>query len=297
MKDLKNKLKNSLIPAMATPLTVDLEINHHALEKLINFLIDAGVGGLFVGGTTGEGILMPLAQRMELHEIAIEIGDGRIPVLVHVGTNITGETTTLSMHAASIGADAIVAVAPYFYPIHDQAQVEYFRSIADASKGTPLFAYDIPQMAVNGLNPELIHALQEAIPSFSGFKTSRPDAQIVRQLIDAADDELVVLVGNERIALGTLSLGADGLISGLSTAIPEPFVAMTRAFASGDYKLARAYHKKINLLADLLPAGARIGAIKQILTERGIDAGPAVPPRPMPPDDWPGWSQMRAIIE
>jgi dihydrodipicolinate synthase/N-acetylneuraminate lyase len=297
MKDLKSKLKNSLIPAMGTPLTGDLGLNHHALEKLINFLIEAGVGGLFVGGTTGEGILMSLAQRMELHEIVFEVVNRRIPVLVHVGTNTTSETISLSMHAASMGVDAIVAVAPYYYPIHDQAQVEYYSTIADASKGIPLFAYDIPQMAINGLNPELIQALQDTIPSFSGFKTSRPDAQVVRQLIDAAGDELVVLVGNERIALGTLALGADGLISGLSTAIPEPFVAMTRAFASGDYDLAREYQKKINLLTDLLPAGARIGAIKQILTERGIDAGPAVPPRPMPPDDWPGWSQMREIIE
>ncbi len=289
--------KNSLIPAMATPLTGYLEINHHALEKLINFLIEAGVGGLFVGGTTGEGILMQLAQRMELHEFAIEVVNGRIPVLIHVGTNTTSETTALSVHAASIGADAIVAVAPYYYPIHDQAQVEYFRSIADASKGIPLFAYDIPHLAINGLNPELIQMLQEAIPSFIGFKTSRPDAQVVRQLIDAAGDEMVVLVGNERIALGTLALGADGLISGLSTAVPEPFVAMVRAFTSGDYDLARAYQKKINLLTDLIPGGTRIGAIKQILTERGIDAGPAVPPRPMPADDWPGWSQMREIIE
>ena len=297
MKDLKSKLKDSLIPAMATPLTGDLEINHHALEKLINFLIESGVGGLFVGGTTGEGILMPLPQRMELHDIVIEVVNGRVPVLVHVGTNTTSETIALSMNAASLGADAIVAVAPYYYPIHDQAQIEYFRSIADASKEIPLFAYDIPQMAINGLSPELILTLEETIPSFSGFKTSRPDAQVVRQLIDAAGDELVVLVGNERIALGTLALGADGLISGLSTAIPEPFVAMTRAFASGDYNLARVYQKKINLLTDLLPVGARIGAIKQILAERGIDVGPAVPPRPMPPDDWLGWSQMKEIIE
>jgi dihydrodipicolinate synthase/N-acetylneuraminate lyase len=72
---------------------------------------------------------------------------------------------------------------------------------------------------------------------------------------------------------------------------------MTRAFASGDYDLAREYQKKINLLTDLLPAGARIGAIKQILTERGIGAGPAVPPRPMPNEDWLGWSQMRKIIK
>ncbi len=282
---------------MATPLTEELDLNLAALEKLINFLIDAGVGGLFVGGTTGEGILMPIAQRMALHESSIDMVDGRIPILVHVGANRTADSITLSKHAASLGADAVVAVGPYFYPVHNQAQIAYYQIIAESARGIPFFAYDIPQMAVNGLNPDLVLAMRKQIPSFYGFKSSRADAQMVRKLIDAAGDELVVLVGNERIALGTMALGAHGHVSGLSTAIPEPFVNMMKAFASGDINLARSYQRKINLLSNSLPAGGRIGAIKQILTDRGIEAGPAIPPRPMPADDWPGWSQMRKIIK
>ena len=297
MKDIKSALKNSLIPAMATPLTEDLNLNLPSLEKLINFLVEAGVGGLFVGGTTGEGILMPLAQRMALHESSIDMAAGRVPVLVHVGANTTAESVSLSKHAAAVGADAVVAVGPYFYPVDDRAQVAYFQAIADSASGIPFFAYDIPQMAVNGLNPGLVKAMRKEISSFSGFKSSRPDAQMVRQLIDAAGEGLIVLVGNERIALGTMALGAHGHISGISTAVPEPFVSMMKAFTAGDIDLARSYQRKINLLSDYLPAGGRIGAIKRILTERGIDAGPAVPPRPMPADDWPGWSQMRKIIE
>ena len=297
MKDIKSALKNSLIPAMATPLTEDLNLNLPSLEKLINFLVEAGVGGLFVGGTTGEGILMPFAQRMALHESSIDMAAGRVPVLIHVGANTTAESVSLSKHAAAVGADAVVAVGPYFYPVDDRAQVAYFQAIADSASGIPFFAYDIPQMAVNGLNPGLVKAMRQEISSFSGFKSSRPDAQMVRQLIDAAGEGLIVLVGNERIALGTMELGAHGHISGISTAVPEPFVSMMKAFAAGDIDLARSYQRKINLLSDYLPAGGRIGAIKRILTERGIDAGPAVPPRPMPADDWPGWSQMRKIIE
>ncbi len=297
MKDLKVKLKNSLIPAMATPLTNELELNLNALEELIDFLIDAGVGGLFVGGTTGEGILMPLAQRMALHESSIDMVDGRIPVLIHAGTNTTADSIRLAKHAASVGADAVVAVGPYFYPVHNQAQVAYFQLIAESASRIPFFAYDIPQMAVNGLNPDLVLAMRKEIPSFYGIKSSRADAQMVRKLIDAAGDELVVLVGNERIALGTMALGAHGHISGLSTAVPEPFVKMMKSFASGDIELARSYQRKINLLSNSLPAGGRIGAIKQILTDRGIEAGPAIPPRPMPDEHWPGWSQMRKIIK
>jgi dihydrodipicolinate synthase/N-acetylneuraminate lyase len=125
-------------------------------------------------------------------------------------------------------------------------------------------------------------------------KTSHSDAQHIRSLIDAAPDEAIVLAGNERIALGSLALGADGLISGLSTAIPEPFVAMTRAFAAGDLAEAQKQQRIINQLLDWLPGGARIGAIKQILVERGIAAGRPMPPRPA--DTQSRWPEMRALI-
>jgi dihydrodipicolinate synthase/N-acetylneuraminate lyase len=103
-----------------------------------------------------------------------------------------------------------------------------------------------------------------------------------------------VLAGNERIALGSLAMGAGGLISGLSTAIPEPFVSLTEAFVAGDWEQARAEQQRINRLLDRMPAGARIGAIKEILQQRGIEMGPPVPPRPAAncPDLWQELKQL-----
>jgi dihydrodipicolinate synthase/N-acetylneuraminate lyase len=88
-------------------------------------------------------------------------------------------------------------------------------------------------------------------------------------------------------------MGADGLISGLSTAVPEPFVALTRAVGQGDLNAARQAHQTINQLLDLMPP-QRIGAIKTILAERGVPVGPAVPPRPMPQGEV--WPQMKALL-
>ncbi len=292
---LKAKLKDGVSPAMATPLLADgYTVNTAVIPQLVNFLLDAGVKGFFVGGTTGEGILLNEAERMRLHEATIAAVNGRVPVIIHAGTNRTDTTLKLVRHAADMGADALAVVPPTYYGIHDDGLFDYYQTIVAAIPDIPLFLYDIPHLAVNGISPSLLRRLSAAMPSVAGVKTSRTNAQEVGQVIAAAPDYLIVLAGNEAIALGSLAMGANGLITGLSTAVPEIFVALTAAFARGDTATARACHDRLLKMLALLPDGARIGAIKQILAERGLDVGPAVPPRPTPPSSQ-LWSQIKAI--
>ncbi len=292
---LKKRLKNGVSPAMATPLLADgYTVDTVVIPQLVNFLLDKGVVGLFVGGTTGEGILLAPAERLRLHEAAVQAADGRLPVIVHTGANQMDTAVTLARHAAEIGADAMAAVTPWFYGMPDDALADYYQTIAQAAPQTSLLLYDIPQMAGNGISPALLAQLAAELPTFAGMKCSRPDAQMIRQLLDAMPDEGIFLAGNEAIALGSLAMGADGLITGLSTAVPEPFVALTAAFAAGDLAEAQHWHKIISQMLACLPAGRRIGAIKQILAERGISVGTAVPPRPMPAA--PVWPKIQKVI-
>jgi len=292
IEELNASLKNGVLPAMATPLHEDgYTVNVEAVKPLVDLLIGADVAGLFVGGTTGEGILLAPAERRRLHESALAAVGRRVPIILHVGANTTREAVGLAEHAQLVGAAAIAAVTPTYYGLHDDALLAYYHAVVAAAPETPLLAYDIPHMAINGVGPRLMQRLAETTPSLAGLKTSRHDAQMIRQLLDATPSALTVFAGNERIALGSLALGAGGLISGLATAVPEPFVALTRAFAAGDLALARERQRTINDLLDLMPSGARIGAIKVILQERGIPAGPAVPPRPTPVDR-PLWEEM-----
>lgn len=295
IKSLKSKLTNGVSPAMATPLQADgYTINQAVVPQLVDFLIDKGVNGLFVGGTTGEGLALTLEERMCLHETALTAVNRRIPILLHVGANDSKTALALTEHAVQLNPDAIVAIPPTFFGMDDDSLADYFQAIAAAAPELPLFLYDIPHMAINGISPALLGRLKQTLPTLAGVKTSRPDAQIIRQHIAVADGRLLVLAGNERIALGSLAMGADGLISGLSTAVPEPFVALTQALGQGDLAAARQAHRLINQLLNLLPS-RRIGAIKQILAERGIPVGTAVPPRPMP--EKPIWPHMQPLIE
>ena len=293
--ELKAKLKDGVSPAMATPLLADgYTVNTAVIPQLVNFLLDAGVKGLFVGGTTGEGILLDEAQRMRLHEATMAAVNGRLPIIVQAGTNRTDTTLQLVRHAAELGVDAIAVLPPTYYGIHDDGLFAYYQHIAAAIPDVPLFLYDIPHLAINGISPSLLSRLSAGVPSLAGVKTSHTNAQAVAKVIAAAPEHLIVLAGNEPIALGSLAMGACGLITGLSTAVPEIFVELTAAFARNDMVTARACHERLLKMLALLPNGARIGAIKQILVERGIDVGQAVPPRPAPVNT-PLWSQIQTI--
>jgi dihydrodipicolinate synthase/N-acetylneuraminate lyase len=279
---------------MATPLQADgYRINEAVVPQLVDFLIDKQVKGLFVGGTTGEGLALSPDERMRLHEAAMTAVQNRVPVLLHVGAMDTQTAVTLTQHAISLNPAAIVVIPPVFFGMDEAALADYFHTIAAAASEMPLLLYDIPHLAINGISPSLLARLKNELPNLAGVKTSRPDAQIIRQHITIAAGELLVLVGNERIALGSLAMGADGMISGLSTAVPEPFVALTQAIQESNLSAARKIHKTINHLLDLMPP-RRIGGIKQILTERGVPVGTAVPPRPMPTD--PIWPKMESLL-
>lgn len=296
ISNLKSRIANGVLPAMATPLEAGgYRVDSAVVPRLVEFLLAAGVKGLFVGGTTGEGILLELEERVRLHEATMAAVRGRVPVFLHVGANRMDEAVFLARQAQEVNADAIVAVTPYFYGIGDDGLVDYYQAISEAVPEMPLLLYDIPHLATNGISPEVLGRLSRELPALAGIKTSRPDAQVVRRLLDVAAEELIVLAGNESIALGLLAMGADGLISGLSTAVPEPFVGLTRAFAAGQHKEARRLQQQINRVLALLPAGARIGAIKMILTGRGVPVGPAVPPRPTPAESL--WPQIRDLMD
>ena len=298
IKTLINQIQGGVLPAMATPiLNGGQAINPTATNQLVELLINAGVRGIFVGGTTGEGILLANDVRMALHQQVKTVINNRVPLLIHVGTNTTADTLTLARHAAELGADAIVAVTPYYYGMADDALFEYYQTIAQAVPDIPLLGYDIPHMAVNGITPALLARMAAEIPSFAGIKCSRTDAQIVRALIDAGTPDTMLLAGNERIAAGLLALGADGLISGFATAVPEPYVALTKAFQYGDMPEVQRQQRLINQILDQLPSGIRIGAIKRVISQRGIEVGTAVPPRAMPPESWPGWTKIKQLLD
>ncbi len=280
MSALFDRLNHTVTSAMATPIdSSGYRVAVKRVAPLVDFLIERNVGGLFAGGTTGEGVLLSVAERKKLHEEVVKTTAKRVPVLLHIGTNTTRQSFDLAVHAAEIGADATVCVTPYFYPVDTDSLVNYFKTIAAATPDLPFLIYDIPHFANNTISPALLKRLAGEIPNLAGVKCSSGDGQAIRRLIDATPDDVLFLAGNERVMLGSLAMGANGAISGLSAAVPEPFVGMLDAFANARLQEAQNWFGLINRLLDVLAAYPRIGGIKQVLNERNVTVGQPVPPR------------------
>lgn len=284
--NLFNALHLTVTPAMATPLDRSgYKVNVEIIPQLVDFLIERGVGGIFAGGTTGEGILLSLDERVRLHNAMLEAVNGRTPTLLHIGTNNLVDTVKLgraslsSSLSSSPSPNALVVMPPTFYKMTNDALFGYFAEIASALPDIPFLVYDIPHLAINGISPDLLTRLCTEIPSFAGIKCSRPDGQALTALLTDLPPDKLFLAGNENLVLGSMAMGATGAISGLSTAIPEPFVAMYSAIKTGHLINATQHHRNIKRILTILNTRPRVGYIKAILRARGIDVGHPMPPR------------------
>ncbi|MFT5195900.1 MAG: dihydrodipicolinate synthase/N-acetylneuraminate lyase [Cellvibrionaceae bacterium] len=292
--EFKNRLSYGISPALATPLS-GYEVKADVATELATWLIGKGSKGLFIGGTTGEGITLDHDQRKRLHAAAIPACKQAGGVaMAHVGTNNLRDTIDLATHAAENGADIVSILPGYFYGLSDDTILDYFKTVGETVPQVGLMFYDIPHMAVNGASPVLVKKLCAAVPNFVGLKSSRKDALVIRSLIEALDGVRFILTGNEQMAAGLQVLGAAGMITGLSTAVPEPFVEMGAALEKGDIATAQKCQSKINRILNLTPDGARIAFIKKIITERGFDVGDPIPPRP--PTNEHFWERVQTIL-
>ena len=260
-----------VFPAMVTPFREeDLQIDLGVLDQLCDFLIDRGVGGIFALGSTGEAVLLSMDERRHAAERVLAHVSGRAPVIVNCGHVTTRGTIELAQHAAAAGADAVAAVFPFYYAISAEAAMDHFRAVAHAVPDTPLFAYYYGR----ALQPEQTQMLRKSAPNVVGLKNAVGDYGVLLGHVELLGEDFCILEGSEHLAFGALTLGADGLVSGIGSAFPEPFVKLCRLVQAGDYEEARKTQGLILKLAQLFYGSNPWGRIKKSLQLRGIDVGP-----------------------
>lgn len=267
-----------VIVALITPFHEDGSVNLAALEQLVDFLLGAGVHGLFVNGTTGEGPLLTPDERRTVAETVVRRARGRVPVIVQAGTPVTAETIAQVHHARACGADAAALLCPYYYRLDNDALIEHFCTVADSVPDYPLYLYNIPQRTGNTISPEVTAAVAERCPNVVGEKDSSGDLSgiIAKQRTRGGDFE--VLIGSDGLVLSSLVAGVQAAVSGNANVFPDLFVALFQAYWDGDLVAARAVQEKIHIVRAALRDGADLSLIKGMLAHRGIPAGPVRPP-------------------
>ncbi len=221
--------------ALITPFR-DGEIDYPALGDLIESQISAGVSALLVAGTTGEGATLLLEEYYDINRFAKERIRGRVPLLSGCGANSTARALDLVRAACEGGADALLAVTPYYNKSNDRGILLHYRALADAAT-RPLMLYNVPGRTAYTLTMEHYRELAKH-PNIVAVKEASGDLSLLEQLVSECSDRLDVYTGNDHQTVTAMRLGAIGVISVYANLYPERMTELTRLSAVGDYRLA-----------------------------------------------------------
>jgi len=261
-----------LLAAVTTPFAADGSVDADAFGAHVAWLDEMGLDGLFVGGTTGEGVLL---EDAEVEALVTRARGGRLRVIAQVGRVSTRATVALARRALDAGADGVAAYVPWFYPLGDDRLRAHFLAVLEAAGGAPAFLYNIPRRTVNDLSPELAGELARA--GFAGMKDSTGDFERHQAYLAAADGaDFELYTGSEPLLVPSVRVGSTGTINALSNFRPELFTAVRDAVAAGDEAATARLHEEIVALKDDVKAADSSVAetkrrVRDRLAERGID--------------------------
>ncbi|MFE9724133.1 dihydrodipicolinate synthase family protein [Streptomyces sp. NPDC005794] len=270
-----------VIPPVVTPLTADGELDRVSLERVVGHLLGGGVSGLFALGSSGETAYLTPGQQDEVIKVITATAAGQVPVLVGAIETTTNRAIERARAAAALGADAVVATAPFYTRTHATEIDRHFRDIAAAVE-LPLLAYDVPVCVHSKLDPELLLPLA-ADGVLAGVKDSSGDDGSFRRLVIGARDlpRFAVLTGHELVVDAMMLSGAHGSVPGLGNVDPHGYVRLHEAATRGDWAAAKAEQDRLVALFDIVGAAAPgtasataagLGAFKTALMLRGVIA-------------------------
>ncbi|CAI6066505.1 dihydrodipicolinate synthase family protein [Cohnella sp. JJ-181] len=272
------------------------EVSAEAARKLARYYATAGVKGLYVGGSSGEGMLQTADERKRtLEAVVAEVG-GELTVIAHVGAPSTRESVELARHAERIGAHAVSAVPAIYYRLSARSVQAHWQAIIDSTE-LPFIIYHIPQTTGFHLSPELLAAMA-AQPKVIGVKISAESTYELQQFKAIGGEGFLVLNGPDEQYVAGRAIGADGGIGGTYGVMPELFLRIESCVRAGRMEEAQRWQFVVNeLIKELLAYPSLYGACKALLRHRGLDiGGPRMPLLPVEEADLPRIAALDARI-
>jgi len=284
---MKTRFKpKGIIPAVITPLTSDGKLNEKAMRRLLNYLIDGGVHGLFVVGTTGEFYGLTPEEKRDIFGIAVDEAKGRVPV--YAGTNgiTTRETVILTRIAEECRVDAVSVLTPMFVAPSQDELIKHYRTVAE-NTSLPVILYNNPPKTSVSLAPATVAKLAE-VQNIAGIKDSSGDMTVTAEYIRLTGhiDRFSVLMGRDTLIYGALCYGAAGSIAACANVAPRLCVDIYEKFIAGDLEGSLKAQFTLAPLRIAFTLGTFPSVIKESLNLLGIEAGPCMEPAgPMTADE------------
>lgn len=267
-----------LVAAPYTPFNPDGSVNLAVIPAYARLLRDNGVGAAFVCGTTGEGLSLTQAERMQVAEAWMKQADSRLRVIVHVGHNCLADAQELTCHAAKIGASAVGAFAPSFFrPRNNDELVDWCAALAHAAPGIPFYYYNIPSMT--GVNFKVAPFLAKAsgrIPSLAGVKYTYEDLADYEECVQFDGGRYDILFGRDELLMEGWARQAKGAVGSTYNYAAPLYAKLIGHLEAGRTAEARLLQDKaVAMIAACADAGVtHQSATKAMMAWHGVDCGP-----------------------
>lgn len=273
IKDLKG-----VIPPIVTPVDKDENIDQESLERLIDYVIDGGVHGIFVLGSNGEFYALDYENQKRAVEITVEHTKGRVPIYAGASAITTKESVRLAKMVEAAGADVLTLLTPMFIQPNEEEMYNHFKTIADATN-LPIVLYNNPGKTTNDISVSLLKRLAE-IDNVIGIKNTTLNFAQTIQYIEATKDNenFKVLSGIDYYIYGTLMYGGVGCVAGTANVAPALVVDIYEKYMAGDYEGAKAAQERLLPLRETYNYGSFPVVMKDCLNLLGINVGSPIKP-------------------
>lgn len=256
-----------IIPPMTTPFTTGGDIDVPAFRAQVRFLLDQGVHGLAVGGSTGEGHTLDRDELRQVVAAAVEEAAGRAPVIAGIIVDSTRDAASRGRAVRDLGVAALqVTPVHYLFRPHDGAMLAHFRAIVDET-GLPVVIYNVVPWSY--LSPQLLVRIMQEVPGVIGVKQSAGDLKLLADLLGTAPSAARILSAVDALLYPSFTLGAHGAIAAILTAAPRACVLLWEAVAREDHGTARRLHAALLRLWNALAGDNLPACVKEALDLQG----------------------------
>lgn len=264
---------NGIVPAFYACYDDQGEISARRTGELARWTVAKGVQGLYLTGSSGEGMMHDVAERKKTVEAVLDAVGDRTTVIVQVGASNQRDAVDLARHAAAAGAHGVSSVPTVYYPLPEALIEAYWDAIVQAAK-LPFFIYNIPATTGYQLSLSLFEKMM-AKDYVAGVKTTSESCTLIEAMRRIGGPNAVIFNGVDAQLLAGLSMGASGGIGGTYGCMPELYVHIWQAFQAGNMASALRWQERANIAANhgRQPNAAGIAVMKAVLEARGMPSG------------------------
>lgn len=255
--------------AIVTPFHREGNIDFKSFETLIEYQIKNKIDYLVFLGTTGEAVTLNKDERHAVINLAVEIVDNRVPVVIGIGGNNTQEIENCMRETDFDGVDAVLSVSPYYNKPQPKGIFYHYKAISSVCP-VPVIIYNVPGRTSSNITSETTLRIANELPNVIGIKEASHDLAQCARIIKDRPSDFLVISGNDDIALPFMALGGDGVISVIANAFPREFSQMVRFCLDDEFEKARAIHNQLfdvieGIYADGSPSGVKaVLAMKEL---------------------------------